>query len=122
MNRTDFPVWDYVILTASNEAQAESYRRQIALRVSKGLLTDRSHYAVLPDPDGLRVGSGGATLNVLRHIRQQSDTFEGKRILCDTIREATANVCRSTARWENCFRLYRGSFQMVNVLHSLMNL
>ena len=61
MNRTDFPVWDYVILTASNEAQAESYRRQIALRVSKGLLTDRSHYAVLPDPDGLRVGSGGAT-------------------------------------------------------------
>ena len=82
MNRTDFPVWDYVILTASNEAQAESYRRQIALRVSKGLLTDRSHYAVLPDPDGLRVGSGGATLNVLRYIRQQSDTFEGKRILC----------------------------------------
>ena len=60
MNRTDFPVWDYVILTASNEAQAESYRRQIALRVSKGLLTDRSHYAVLPDPDGLRMGSGGA--------------------------------------------------------------
>lgn len=82
MNSTDFPVWDYVILTASNEAQAESYRRQIALRVSKGLLTDRSHYAVLPDPDGLRVGSGGATLNVLRYIRQQSDTFEGKRILC----------------------------------------
>lgn len=80
--RADFPVWDYVILTASNEAQANAYRQQIALRMEKNLLPTRTHYAVLPDPDGLRVGSGGATLNVLRYVHQQAGAFQGKRILC----------------------------------------
>jgi fucokinase len=39
---------------------------------------------VLPDPDGKRVGSGGATFNVLRYISMQEDRenpFAGKRIL-----------------------------------------
>ena len=80
--RADFPVWDYIILTASNEAQANAYRQQIALRRQKQLLPERTHYAVLPDPDGLRVGSGGATLNVLRYVHQQAGGFQSKRILC----------------------------------------
>ena len=58
--------WDYVVLTASNEAQAESYRTQIAYRSRAGYLPEGTKYAVLADPDGKRVGSGGATLNVLR--------------------------------------------------------
>ena len=57
LHRADFPVWDYIILTASNEAQANAYRQQIAIRRAKNLLPERTHYAVLPDPDGLRVGS-----------------------------------------------------------------
>lgn len=82
LHRADFPVWDYIILTASNEAQANAYRQQIAIRRAKNLLPARTHYAVLPDPDGLRVGSGGATLNALRYVCTQEGTFAGKRILC----------------------------------------
>ena len=75
--------WDYILLTASDENQAETYRAQIRYRVDNGFLPDRTHYAVLPDPDGKRVGSGGATLNALRYVahREKSDRFDGLRIL-----------------------------------------
>ena len=74
-------LWDYVILTASNESQAQSYREQIDYRLAEGKLPKSTNYAVIPDPDGKRVGSGGATLNVLRYIREREDTFKGKKIL-----------------------------------------
>lgn len=74
-------LWDYVILTASNEDQAESYRFQIDHRLKHGVLPAETHYAVIPDRDGKRVGSGGATLGVLRYIRSIEDSFESKRIL-----------------------------------------
>lgn len=78
--------WDYVILTASNEAQAEVYREQIGYRLREGYLSERTRYAVLPDPEGRRVGSGGATLNVLRYVAEtagptENDPFAGKRVL-----------------------------------------
>jgi fucokinase len=79
-----FIQWDYIILTASNENQAEAYRTQIAIRIQKNLLPPTTHFAVLPDPEGKRVGSGGATLNVLRYIAERegnANPFEGKRIL-----------------------------------------
>ena len=37
LNREDFPVWDYIVLTASNENQAEGFRAQINERINKGL-------------------------------------------------------------------------------------
>ena len=75
--------WDYIILTASNEEQAQTYRMQIDERIKEGFLPDSIHYAVLPDPDGKRVGSGGATFNVLKYIKNISGnaSFERKRIL-----------------------------------------
>lgn len=85
LRKTNFIKWDYIILTASNEAQAEVYREQIQYRLENQLLPDTTIYAVLPDPEGKRVGSGGATFNVLKYIAQQDQTqgnhFEGKRIL-----------------------------------------
>ena len=60
--------WDYVILTASNEAQANGYINQIEYRKKIGQIPQGTHYAVLPDPDGKRVGSGGATLNALLYV------------------------------------------------------
>ena len=80
--REDFPRWDYVVLTASNEAQAEAFRLQLEARREKGMLPKRTVFAVLPDPDGLRVGSGGATLNVLKYIREREPSFRAKRVLC----------------------------------------
>src|SRR5574344_1503599 len=73
--------WDDIILTASNEDQADSYRREIAYRQQNGLLPKETCFTVLPDPDGLRVGSGGATLNVLRFLTQKNGTFSGRRTL-----------------------------------------
>jgi len=73
--------WDYMILTASNEAQAEAYRLQIEHRRQKGKLPKDTVFAVLPDPEGKRVGSGGATLAVMKYIREREESFKGKKIL-----------------------------------------
>lgn len=79
--KKNFVRWDYVILTASNEAQAEAYRAQLVYRQENGWLPKQTNYLVLPDPDGKRVGSGGATLNVLREIWQLEHSFDGLRLL-----------------------------------------
>ena len=85
LRKKNFIKWDYIILTASNETQANAYRTQIDERLEKGLLPIETHYAVLSDPDGKRVGSGGATFQVLRYIGEQAsemeEPFKGKRIL-----------------------------------------
>lgn len=83
LKKEHFARWDYVILTASNELQAEGFREQLKLREQAGFLPSRTKFAVLPDPEGKRVGSGGATLHVLRYIAEQegSGDFSGKKIL-----------------------------------------
>lgn len=85
LRKRNFIKWDYIILTASNEAQADAYREQISERLEKGLLPESTHYAVLPDPDGKRVGSGGATFQVMKYIGEQlpgeEHPFKGRRIL-----------------------------------------
>ncbi|MDO4339400.1 MAG: L-fucokinase [Eubacteriales bacterium] len=83
VNTVTFVRWDYIILTASNEQQAEGFRAQLKEREKAGTLPMGTHFAVLPDPDGKRVGSGGATLNVIRYIAQQEGKadFSGLRIL-----------------------------------------
>lgn len=85
INNPNYITWDYIVLTASNEAQAEAFRLQINARCEKGLLPSSTKYAVLPDPDGRRVGSGGATFNVIKYLAEQlgmkENMFEGKRIL-----------------------------------------
>ena len=80
--REDYPKWDYVLLTASNEDQAEAYRQQLTYRLDQGKLPSGTQYAVVPDPDGRRVGSGGATFNALRYIREREPGFEKLKILC----------------------------------------
>ncbi len=79
---THFPVWDYIILTASNAHQAEGFQTQLRQRTFPA----QTHVAVLPDPDGERVGSGGATLGVIRYIKEREaslgyEGFDHLRIL-----------------------------------------
>ena len=62
--------WDYVIITASNDFQKESYLKELEFRKNIGRIPNNINYLVIPDPCGLRVGSGGATLNVLKEIRK----------------------------------------------------
>ncbi len=85
------PVWDAVVLTAANERQAHAYRLQLAHRVAAGALPARTRWIVAPDAEGVRIGSGGATLGVLRTLLEHlgapgieqapADVLRGKRVL-----------------------------------------
>ena len=84
IRKRSFAQWDYIVLTASNEEQANAFQSQITYRQNKNVLPCKTKYLVLPDPDGKRVGSGGATLQVLRKLVEQEDIagdFHNKRIL-----------------------------------------
>lgn len=79
LKSNNFPKWDYVILTASNEQQAEGFRKQIEER--KAFLPAETRFVAVPDRDGKRVGSGGATLEVLKYLHEQEESFDGLRVL-----------------------------------------
>ena len=66
------PGFDIVIVTAANAAQAKGYRAQ--LRGRKG-------FRVVADPGGRRVGSLGATVNVLRILRR-AGKCRGRVLIC----------------------------------------
>lgn len=78
LKSSSFPIWDYIILTASNEHQAHSFELQIQSR--QDYLPSRTKFVVIPDEDGVRVGSGGATLSVLRYLNSVGG-WKGKRVL-----------------------------------------
>lgn len=67
-NNSEFYAWDKVILTAANERQAEAYRLQISVRKEQHRLPFNTKFEVVADYKDQRVGSGGATLNVLRFL------------------------------------------------------
>lgn len=79
----NFAHWDYIVLTASNEKQAEGFMAQIKRRQSKGYLPKNTEFFVISDPEGKRVGSGGATLGVIKEIAEKNGkcSFDGLRIL-----------------------------------------
>lgn len=83
LNNESFICWDYIILTASNDHQAEGFQKQIARRQASGSLPTRTRFHVLPDPEGKRVGSGGATLGVLKFLAEDAGTtnFKNLRVL-----------------------------------------
>ena len=73
--------WDYVIITASNASQGEGFQAQIRERLDAGFLPSVTHYGVVPDPEGERVGNGGAVLGALRYVYQNEKRFEGVKVL-----------------------------------------
>ncbi|MCP4453032.1 MAG: hypothetical protein GY809_16340 [Planctomycetes bacterium] len=60
--------WDYLIVTASNDAQAKAYEHQLALRQRLGLIQDVREVRVIADPGGRRIGSGGSTVCCLLEV------------------------------------------------------
>lgn len=83
LEKNSLDKWDWLVLTASNKDQANTYRQEINYRLNRNLLPKRTKYLVLEDPEGKRVGSGGATLNVLKEIKANSnnDEFDKSKIL-----------------------------------------
>jgi len=63
--------WDYLIVTASNEAQALAYESQLKVRQDLGFLSSVRDVMVVPDPGGKRIGSGGSTLYCLMEVINQ---------------------------------------------------
>ena len=65
----DSPRFDWLVVTASNDRQAESYRVQLRQRIpvdgSSHELPGCSRVLVVADPHGKRAGSGGSTFAVL---------------------------------------------------------
>ena len=75
--------WDWIVLTASNKEQANTYKEEIEDRINNNWLPSQTQYLVLEDPEGKRVGSGGATLNVLKEIKEKcsEEEFNNAKIL-----------------------------------------
>ena len=70
-------MFDVIVLTASNSAQARGYRRELARRRASGAIGEGTKLMVVPDPGGRRAGSLGATVNVLAKI----GGVKGRRVL-----------------------------------------
>ena len=92
--------WDWVIITASDQAQADAFQLQLNRRKEEGILCPRTEYAVVPDTNGKRIGSGGATLNVLRYVGEQvgfGEIAKQKILIChsggDSKRIPQYSVC-----------------------------
>lgn len=71
-------MWDILIVSASNETQAKHYRSQLLLRKSRNFIGENTEIHVISDPDGVRIGSGGSTLQI---INQLYHTIKGKKVL-----------------------------------------
>ncbi|HXE51777.1 MAG TPA: L-fucokinase, partial [Tepidisphaeraceae bacterium] len=70
--------WDFVILTAANQKQAQGYRQELALLErtlgpAGAFFPAIQRTLVVPDPPGRRAGSGGATLAAIRELARQFD-------------------------------------------------
>ncbi|MCD6517348.1 MAG: hypothetical protein J7L72_08025 [Candidatus Aminicenantes bacterium] len=79
-------VWDYLIISASNEKQADSYTSQIKLREDLDRIRGFRNTLIVPDPEGKRVGSAGSTVQCLMKVVEKeggksSDALKGLRIL-----------------------------------------
>ena len=55
---TSVRAWDYLIVTASNEAQAKAYESQLIIRRELGLLSEVREAIVVADP-GVTQGNEG---------------------------------------------------------------
>jgi galactokinase/mevalonate kinase-like predicted kinase len=86
--------WDYLIVTASNEAQATAYVTQLNLRKKLGLITGTNQILVIPDPQSHRVGSGGSTIFALLKVLSREFRASGLTKFSPARIEETLNRLR----------------------------
>lgn len=84
----EVPWWTAVVLTASSERQARAYESEIVQRRAQGLLPPGVPFLVVPDPEGVRLGSGGATVHALQTLAARLGApvanerwWQGQRVL-----------------------------------------
>jgi fucokinase len=69
--------WDYLILSASNKRQADSYKSQIDLRLDLDRIRGFRNILIVPDPEGKRVGSAGSTVQCLMKVIEKERGLSG---------------------------------------------
>lgn len=84
--------WDYLIVTASNDAQAQAYESQLKIRQDLGLLSDVAEAIVVADPGGRRIGSGGSTLFCLMEVLNRRIDSKAKRAHRETWQQVLAGL------------------------------
>lgn len=71
-----------MVISASSRRQAARYEWEIQRRREQGKLPGGVHYAVIPDPEDRRAGSGGATIHALQTLGATSlDWWRNQRVL-----------------------------------------
>jgi fucokinase len=73
--------WDVVVITASSERQAELYRNELQRRAYSGMFPKETQFLVIPDPGDRRVGTGGATINVLGVLYRSREWWGQHKVL-----------------------------------------
>lgn len=60
--------WDYLIVSAANDAQASLYDYELGKRCGRGELQEFERVRAIADPGGRRIGSGGSIFEILKWI------------------------------------------------------
>ncbi|MGQ9523692.1 MAG: fucose pyrophosphorylase domain-containing protein [Armatimonadota bacterium] len=74
------PIWDVLAVTAANEPQAAGCLQELSARQEAGLLPRATRLMAIPDPNGMRIGSGGATRRAIALVERDIG-LEGRRVL-----------------------------------------
>jgi fucose-1-phosphate guanylyltransferase len=61
-------LWDLIVITAISAEQKRCYEKQIQTKLERKRIPARFKYVVLNDPDNIKIGSGGSTLNVAKQL------------------------------------------------------
>ncbi|KAL3684923.1 hypothetical protein R1sor_002945 [Riccia sorocarpa] len=64
--------WDAVVLTAASADQAKLFQLQLERAKQSGVISPETIILAVPDPGGMRIGSGAATLNAIRTLSDHS--------------------------------------------------
>ncbi len=71
-NGTSLQWWTAVVLTASSEKQASRFEDQLRRRRDAGTIPPNVTFVVVPDPEGKRIGNGGATFRALAELMRRA--------------------------------------------------
>jgi len=63
--------WDVVVVTSADENQKKIFEIQIEDCLKRNKLPKQSHYLVVCDPPGYKIGNGGSTLVVLKELQKK---------------------------------------------------
>lgn len=73
--------WDSIVISASNDIQADGYIKQIEYRKTIGLIPKNCEILVIADKDNKRIGSAGSTLSIIKELKEKYNNFDSKKFL-----------------------------------------